>query len=48
VKRVTRAVQPEDLRPLFGVRMRYYTERAGEGGVIEVIPESAEFLPSPV
>ncbi len=35
-------------RRKFGVRMRYYGERAGEGGVIEVIPESAEFLPSPV
>lgn len=34
-------------RRKFGVRTRYYGERAGEGGVIEVIPESAEFLPAP-
>jgi hypothetical protein len=31
-------------RRKFGVRARYYGERAGEGGVIEVIPESAEFV----
>lgn len=31
----------------FRVRMRYYGERAGEGGVIEVAPESAEFLQNP-
>lgn len=31
----------------FRVRMRYYGERAGEGGVIEVVPESAEFLANP-
>jgi hypothetical protein len=34
-------------RRLFGVRTSYYRERAGEGGVIEVVPESAEFLPDP-
>lgn len=32
----------------FRVRMRYYGERAGEGGVIEVTPESAEFLEDPL
>lgn len=32
----------------FGVRMRYYGERAGEGGVIEVTPESAEFVENPL
>jgi len=26
------------------VRACYYGERAGEGGVIEVVPESAEFV----
>jgi len=31
-------------RRKFGVRARYYGERAGEGGVIEVVPESAEFV----
>lgn len=28
-------------------RLRYYRERGGEGGFIEVTPESAEFLPKP-
>ena len=28
-------------------RLRYYSERGGEGGFIEVTPESAEFLPKP-
>lgn len=32
---------------LFGVRARYYRERTGESGVIEVVPESAEFLAVP-
>ena len=31
-------------RRKFAVRARYYGERAGEGGVIEVVPESAEFV----
>jgi hypothetical protein len=35
-------------RRKFGVRTAYYRERAGEGGVIEVVPEMAEFLPAPV
>ncbi len=35
-------------RHKFGVRTRYYTERAGEGGVIEVVPENAEFLKAPM
>ncbi len=35
-------------RRKFGVRTRYYTERAGEGGVIEVTPETAEFLNNPM
>ena len=34
-------------RSKFSVRTRYYTERAGEGGVIEVTPKSAEFLKAP-
>ncbi len=34
-------------RHKFGVRTHYYTERAGEGGVIEVIPEAAAFLAAP-
>jgi general stress protein 26 len=29
------------------IRARYYRERAGEAGTIEVIPESAEMLPKP-
>jgi uncharacterized pyridoxamine 5'-phosphate oxidase family protein len=35
-------------RRKFGVRTHYYSERAGESGVIEVVPETAEFLPSPM
>ena len=35
-------------RRKFSVRTRYYGERAGEGGVIEVVPESAEFLRNPM
>ena len=34
-------------RRKFGVRTAYYRERAGEGGVIEVVPETAEFLQIP-
>jgi hypothetical protein len=35
-------------RHKFAVRTRYYGERAGEGGVIEVVPETAEFLKNPM
>ena len=35
-------------RRKFGVRTAYYRERAGEGGVIEVTPETAEFLLNPI
>ena len=35
-------------RRKFAVRMRYYEERAGESGVIEVVPETAEFLKNPM
>ena len=34
-------------RHKFGMRAAYYRERAGEGGVIEVVPEAAEFLQIP-
>ena len=34
-------------RRKFGLRAAYYRERAGEGGVIEVVPETAEFLQVP-
>lgn len=34
-------------RDKFAVRARYYGERAGEGGVIQVEPETAEFLKLP-
>ncbi len=34
-------------RRKFGVRTAYYRERAGEGGVIEVVPGTAEFLQVP-
>jgi uncharacterized pyridoxamine 5'-phosphate oxidase family protein len=33
--------------PRLRARLRYYAERGGEGGFIEVTPESAEFLPKP-
>lgn len=30
-----------------GIMRRYYGERGGDSGVIEVVPETAEFLPLP-
>ena len=34
-------------RRKLGLRRRYYAERAGEAGIIEVVPEEAEFLKLP-